>query len=184
MKNLKMTLPVACMLIALSSASFAQSGPGVFYTNVGATMISDGSDSETAYFGQAGYSYYFNDFLAIDASYRHTSTIDSSVSSAADGFASKYDSYSLGLKVEQGLGGFNIYGSGGASYITSETTRWNTATNAAETTSDDSIKPYATAGIKFAPLGSPLLLDASMTYQILPNKESATSVAAGVYLMF
>ncbi|MBW3695711.1 hypothetical protein EK599_08385 [Vibrio sp. T187] len=184
MSKSKYVYLMGLFLSGLSGSTLAQTGPGVINTNVGATIISDGSESETAYFGQIGYSHYLNDLLAIDISYRHTETLNSSVSANSTSFSSKYDSYSLGLKVERGMGGFNIYGTGGGSYISSETTRWNTTTNAAETTSEDSVKPYATAGIKFAPLGSPLLLDASLTYQMLPNKESATSVSAGVYLMF
>lgn len=184
MGKIKYAIATAIVLSSFSGLTFAQSGPGVFYTNLGATIISDGSDSESAYFGEAGYSYYFNNFLAADFSYRHTQTFNSSVSADSEGFSSKYDSYSLGIKVEQAMGGFNLYGTAGASYIPSETTRWDTVNDAPKTVSEDSIEPYISAGIKFSVPGSPLLLDVAVNHQLLPNSESATSVSGGVYLMF
>ncbi|MDN3616664.1 MAG: outer membrane beta-barrel protein [Vibrio gallaecicus] len=171
-------------LIISSGSAIAQSQPGSFYTNVGATMISDGSDSETAYFAQAGYNHYLTPFVALDLNYRHTATLDSSVAANSTSFASKYNSYGLGLKLEQGIGWFDLYGIGGASYIDSEVSRWSVANSAVETTKESSIEPYASAGIKFAPKGSPLLLDAGVSYQWLPNNESAASLFAGAYLTF
>ena len=103
---MKKTLPLLALL-CISGSALAQNGPGSFYTNLGATAISDGSDSETAYFAQLGYNYYLSPMVSLDLSFGHTATLDSTVTSESDGFASKYNSYSAGLKLEQSFGGFN-----------------------------------------------------------------------------
>lgn len=180
---MKKTRPLLALL-CISGSALAQNGPGSFYTNLGATAISDGSDSETAYFAQLGYNYYLSPMVSLDFSFGHTATLDSTVTSESDGFASKYNSYSAGLKLEQSFGGFNLYGSGGASYIDSEVTRWDAVNSVSKTTTDSSIQPYASTGITFALMGSPLVLDTGISYQWLPSGEGAASVYGGAYLNF
>lgn len=184
MYKLPLGVTLSCALLAASPLVIAKSPTGSFYTNLGATVVSDGSDSENGYFAQLGYSHYLSPFLSVDINYRHTATNNGSVSSAGDGFSSKYDSYGGGLKIQRGVGAFEIYGTGGASYIDSEVTRWSITDNAAITSSESSVEPYANAGIIFAVQGSPLVLDAGVSYQWLPGGESATSFYGGAYLNF
>ncbi|TKF21071.1 porin family protein [Vibrio genomosp. F6] len=170
-------------MVCLPTMANAAGNRGSLYTNVGATLVSNDSNQETAYFIQAGYNYQMTKLLSADVSYKRVETFNSSVSANSDDFVQTYDAYGLGVRVDQQVGLLGIYGKAGGSYISSETTVWDTVAGAKKTETDDSFKPYASAGVSLmSPIG--LVLDAGVTYQLLPNDEHATSFNAGARFAF
>ncbi|EGQ9970466.1 outer membrane beta-barrel protein [Vibrio vulnificus] len=181
----KLSVITLTFLTALPSAVYAKGEVGTMYTNVGATMVNNGNQQELAYFFQVGYNHRITDFLSADISYKKVETVNGSVAANSKDFVQTYDAYGLGLRVDQHLGPLSVYGKAGASYIQSELTKWNAITSTEQTTTDDSFKPYASAGVSLAsPFDQRLTLDAAVTYQMLPNDEHATSVSAGVKFSF
>ncbi|HAS6278168.1 TPA: outer membrane beta-barrel protein [Vibrio vulnificus] len=181
----KLSLITLALVTTLPAAAYAKGEMGSMYTNVGATMVSNGNEEELAYFFQVGYNHRITDFLSADVSYKKVETVNSSVAANSKDFVQTYNAYGVGLRVDQHLGALSIYGKAGASYIESELTKWDTVTSAEKTTTDDSFKPYASAGVSLAsPFDKRLTLDAAVTYQMLPNDEHATSVSAGVKFSF
>ncbi len=166
-----------------SMTAHAADGRGNLYTNVGATLVSNGDAEETAYFVQAGYNYRLTKMLSADLSYKKVETLNSSVAANSDDFVKTYDSYGVGLRVDQALGLLAVYGKAGASYITSETTEWDAGAGAEKTETDETFKPYAGAGVSLStPLG--FRFDAGVKYQLLADDEHATSFNAGVNFAF
>lgn len=170
-------------MICLPTAIQAAESRGSLYTNVGATLVSNDSNEETAYFIQAGYNYQMTKLLSADVSYKKVETFNSSVSENSDSFVQTYNAYGVGIRVDQQMGLLGIYGKVGGSYITSETTTWDSVASEEKTESDDSFKPYASAGLSLiSAMG--LVLDAGVTYELLPNDEHATSFNAGARFSF
>ncbi|ELN6932382.1 outer membrane beta-barrel protein [Vibrio navarrensis] len=182
----KMTLVTLALLATLPTAmAHAKGQRGALYTNVGATMVTNNSNDELAYFVQAGYNHQLTDFLSADLSYKKVETLNKSVSATSNDFAQTYNSYGLGLRVDQHLGILSVYGKAGASYIESELTTWDATNSVEKVDKDSNIKPYASAGVSLAsPFDQRLTLDAAVTYQMLPNDEHATSISAGVNFSF
>ena len=181
----KRSLIPLLFVITLPAVSYAKGQVGALYSNVGATMVNNGDEQELAYFVQVGYNHRITDFLSADVSYRKVETANDSVAADSKDFVQTYDAYSVGLRVDQYFGALSVYGKAGASYIDSQLTKWNSVTSTPQTTSNDSFKPYASAGVSLAsPFDQRLILDAAVTYQKLPNDEDATSVSAGVRFSF
>ena len=177
----KLSILILTTLTCLPTAIQAAEGMGSFYTNVGATLVTHNSNNESAYFIEVGHTQKLSKFLSADVSYKKVETFKSSVSANSDEFAQAYDAYALGLRVDQQVGYLSLFGAAGASYITSETTTWDTDSGAEKVDNDDALKPYASAGVSLAtPYDRRLTLDMAINYQMLPNDEYATSLSAGV----
>jgi hypothetical protein len=181
----KLSLLVLTIILCIPSISQAEPNQGAFYSNLGATLITNDSHDESAYFVEFGYSHRFDSLFSADVSYKKVETFNSTITAGSDDFSQSYDSYGVGVKADQQFGVINLFAKAGASFIASELTTWNTVTESEQTDKDSSIKPYASAGVNVAsPYDKRITFGAAITYEMLPNDEYATSISSGVNYAF
>ena len=181
----KLSILVLTSVICLPIAGYAAEGPGSVYSNVGATLISNDSHNEAAYYFEVGYNHKLDQLFSADVNYKRVATLDSSVDAGSDDFVQTYDTYGLGLRADQRFGNLSVFAKAGASFISSEITTWDAGTGAEQVDNDDSFKPYAGAGINLAsPYDKRLTFGAGIDYQMLSNGEHATSFNGGVNYAF
>ena len=177
----KLSILVLAGVTCFSAAAQAAQELGAFYSNIGATLLSNDSHDESAYSAEVGYNQKLSPFLSLDLSYKRVETFDSSVSAGANDFAQKYDAYGVGLRADQNIGDLSIFAKAGGSYILSEITTWDSLAGAEKTDEDESLKPYASAGFNIAsPYDKRLSFGVEISYQMLSDDEYATSFSGGV----
>ena len=181
MKKLTILVLTSCLPVAVQAAQDA----GSFYSNIGATVVTNDSHDESAYTLEFGYNHKIYELISAGINYKRVETLNSSVSAGSNGFVQKYDAYGLALRADQYLGGLNVYGEAGINYINSETTTWDTTAGGKKVDEDETVKPYATAGVNVASLDQQgVTLGVSISYQMLANGEYATSINTGANLAF
>jgi len=181
----KLSLLILTTTVCLPIASQAESNQGAFYSNLGATLITNDSHDENAYFLEVGYNQRFSSIFSADFSYKKVETFESTVTANPNDFSQTYDTYGVGIRADQRLGAMSLFAKAGASYITSELTTWNSDTSSEQTDKDNTIKPYASAGVNIAsPFDQRITFGAAITYEMLPNDEHATSVSSGFNYSF
>lgn len=176
-------LPIFILATALSVSidSLAAGGTGSFYSNAGATLISHNSQDEAAYYIEIGYTQQLDEILSVDLNYKKIETFNSSISTGSDDFVQAFDTYGIGLRADQSFGDLSLYAKAGASFVTSETTTWDATAGAEKIESDDSIKPYASAGLNLAsPYDKRLTFGLGIDYQMLANDDHAVSFSGGI----
>lgn len=177
----KLTL-IATATVLLSPLCFADSGP---YLSAGFTEIHDGDSKQPAATATLGYSHPVSPFIFADVSYTTTlsggATFDN-----ADGSSTvlKYNTYNVGLKLEQDLGGFVIVnGRAGGSYSQLEKTTITTSSQ--DTSTDSSFRPYASIGADIpSPVQENLRLKADVIYQQLAVGYYTINYVLGASLLF
>lgn len=180
MKNI---LPISVFFLLAPGSAMANIGN--LYANTGASLVQHDGKQEAGYFYQVGFNQPLSRFLSVDINWHHVETLDNSIADNSDDFSKQYDAYSVGLRVDQPVGWFSVYGKAGGSYIESETTFWNDSTSSKETTTEEDIQPYASAGISFStPSAQNLTIGAAIHYQWLDNGDYSTSLTAGANLAF
>jgi hypothetical protein len=185
MKKLSILVFTALTGASLPAAIQAAQGGGALYSNVGATIVTNDSHNENAYFFEIGYNHKLDEIFSADFSYKKVETLDSSVSPNSNDFVQAYDLYSIGVRADQNLGELSVYGAAGASYVKSELTTWDTTAGAEQVDKDETLKPYARAGINIAsPYDKRLTFGAAIDYQMLPHAGHATSLSGGFNYAF
>lgn len=180
----KISILVLAAVAYLPGVSYAEEGPGSIYSNVGATLISNDSNEESAYYVEVGYTHELTEIFSADINYKRVATFDSSVTQNSDDFVQTYNTYGIGVRADQYFGNLSLFAKAGASFIASETTTWD-ATLGETVDRDESFKPYAGAGINLAsPYDKRLTFGAGIDYQMLPNGEHATSFSGGMNYAF
>ncbi|WP_435237308.1 hypothetical protein ACR30L_06980 [Psychromonas sp. PT13] len=181
----KLPLLVLATITSLPMVARAEFNPGAFYSNLGATLITNDSHDESAYYVELGYSHRFDRIFSADVSYKKVETFNSTVSAGSNDFSQTYDSYGVGVRADQQIGVINLFAKAGGNFIASELTTWNNTTASEQTDKDNSVKPYASAGINIAsPFDNRITFGAAITYEMLPNDEHATSFSSGVNYAF
>jgi len=165
--NRQQSLSFSMLLLLL--VPFFASAQGNFYFSAGVTDVHDGSGNQPAATTTLGYTHPINPFLLADVSY--TTTLSGGAKFNYDDGSSlvlKYDTYNLGLKLEQDLGGYVIVnGRAGASYSKLEKTSFD-GVSLTTTDTDASIRPYASIGADIpAPVQEALRLKFDVIYQQL-----------------
>jgi len=181
----KLSLLALTITLCVPITSQAEPNQGAFYSNLGATLITNDSQDESAYYVEFGYSHRFDSLFSADVNYKKVETFNSTITAGSDDFSQTYDSYGVGVRADQQIGVINLFAKAGASFITSELTTWNSSTASEQTDKDNSIKPYASAGVNIAsPFDKRITFGAAITYEMLPNDEHATSFSSGVNYAF
>lgn len=171
------------LLVLAPSTALAASEMGIVNTDVGATLITENGEQEVGYFFQVGYAYRVSTLLSAEATYKKVETLNSSVSAESSSFVRNSEAFGLGVRIDYPTNLTNVYGRFGGSYITSETTTWDSTLDAESIRTDTVLKPYVAAGVTFLSQFG-LVMDAGFSFQMLENGEHETSFYSGTKFVF